>query len=59
MERHCVCACESRSRGQFLMDGDYQHAEGVAALSSHEVARLGELVASELETRTVKPFVAS
>ena len=32
--------------------------EGVGHLSRQQVARLGEVVAGELETRTVEPFVA-
>ena len=38
--------------------GEESHA-GIAAYTSQQAALFGEAVASELETRTVEPFVAS
>ena len=56
--KRTVClATESQSRLQVRLESEDQSEEGVAALSSGEVAQFKELGASELETRTVKSFV--
>ena len=56
--KRAVCGA-SQSRVQFQLDSEDQLSKAVAALSSCGVAQSGELVASELEARTVERFVAS
>ena len=58
-KRPCrACVVLTNQTKAFLMANDSEGGHESAALSSRQAARLGEMLPSELETRTVEPFVA-